>query len=362
MIRFGAIAAAISIACAGASAAASAAGSGITAIQSFDGNGGWLNGAALGPSDLAGKVVLVDVFEYTCVNCLRTLPYLKAWYARYKDDGFVIVGVHTPEFDFSGDKANVAAAVKRLGIQWPVVLDPDGAIFKRYGAGGWPTEYVFDQRGALKAEHDGEGGYPQTEATIQSLLRAANPGVKLPAVMALLPQDSYDKPGALCYPQTAETFVGPWHGQSIADAPVGRDPSGALIFSDPGGTHADGAIYLQGYWNEAPHGEGMIAAATGDALSLTYHAIQVVVVMKPENGSVRVDVTEDGKPVPRADAGSDLAYDASGNSYVQVDAPRAYDVVMNAHFGSHALKMAPERYGAGFYDFAFESCEVPKGS
>jgi len=331
---------------------------GPSTLQPFDGNTGWLNSKPLTPSDLAGKVVLVDVWEYTCINCLRTLPYLRAWYDRYKDDGFVIVGVHTPEFAFSGDSKNVTDATKRLDVTWPVVFDDNNAIFERYNAGGWPAEFLYDQHGHLVETQHGEGNYPQTEAKIQSLLRAANPQLNLPAVMALLPQDSYDKPGAVCYPQTPEMFVGTWHGVNIANQPENRDASGDLNFADPG-SHQDNSIYLQGYWQESSDRQGMITAGTGDYLSLNYEAIQVVGVIKPENGgSQRVDVTQDGKAVAHEDAGDDIHYDANGASYLTVDAPRAYNIVMNKHYGKHDLRFSPRRYGVGFYDFAFESCEV----
>ncbi|HTA37849.1 MAG TPA: redoxin domain-containing protein, partial [Candidatus Acidoferrales bacterium] len=114
---------------------------GETAIPSFAGNTGWLNSASLGAADLHGKIVLVDFWEYTCINCLRTLPYLRDWYAKYRDAGFTIVGVHSPEFGFSGDSQNVAAAAKRLGVTWPVVLDDGFSIWKRYRNDGWPHEY-----------------------------------------------------------------------------------------------------------------------------------------------------------------------------------------------------------------------------
>jgi len=331
-----------------------------TALLPFDGNGGWINSPPLKPSDLSGKVVLVDFWEYTCINCLRTLPYLQAWYQRYHDDGLVIIGVHTPEFGFSGDSSNVQDAVKRLGVTWPVVLDPDYTLFKRYQSSGWPTEFLFDQSGKLVELQNGEGGYQDTEAKIQSLLRASNPSLQLPAVMALLPQDNYTKPGSVCYPQTPETFVGPWRGQNIANPPDGRDPSGALIFSDSANaTHQDGKLYLQGYWNESPQDQGMISGDGNGYVSLIYQAIQVVAVLKNENGgSVRVNVTEDGKPVPRGDAGSDVQFDASGNSFVTVDAPRAYDLLMNKHYGKHELRLLPTKYGVGIYSFDFESCVV----
>jgi thiol-disulfide isomerase/thioredoxin len=345
----------LSLAARGASDAPSA-----DTILSFDGNTGWVNSPPLTLSDLHGKVVLVDFWEYTCINCLRTLPYLRAWYDRYHDDGFVIIGVHTPEFGFSGETGNVQAAVKQLGISWPVALDSKTTIAHRYQMWGWPEEFLYDQNGQLVETQKGEGNYPQTEAKIQSLLRATNPNAHFPAVMALLPQDSYDKPGAVCYPQTPETFVGPWHGQSIANASALQGTGDANYIDSPTATHQDGAVYLSGYWHISPDGEAMVSGGSDGYLSLLYQAIQVEVVMKPENGgSVRVNVTEDGKPVPREDAGSDLQFDSNGNSYVMVDASRAYDVIMNKQFGKHSLHLAPDHYGLGIYDIAFESCEVP---
>jgi thiol-disulfide isomerase/thioredoxin len=324
------------------------------AMPGFDGNTGWLNSPPLGPADLRGKVVLVDFWEYTCVNCLRTLPYLRQWYARYRDHGFVIVGVHTPEFKFSGERDNVAAALLRLNVTWPVVLDGNYAIWKRYENSSWPREFLFDQKGNLVESVVGEGLYQQTESRIQSLVRAGDPQLKLPPVMALLPQDSYDKPGAVCYPKTNEILIG---HQRIANAPALRDPNADLDYHDPG-SHADGEIYLSGYWHR---GEDGVVAAGGDGyLALRYHAIQVVGVMKPDSGKpVRVTVTQDGNPIARQDAGSDIRYDDHGNSYVTVDSARAYDLVMNAQFGQHDLRVVPQGYGLTIDDFAFESCEVP---
>jgi hypothetical protein len=242
-------------------------------------------------------------------------------------------------------------------VAWPVVLDDHFAIWNRYHNSIWPHEYLFDQNGNLVESQEGEGNYPQTEAKIQALLHAANPRLHLPPVMALLPQDSYDKPGAVCYPKTAETYVGPWHGERIADPPSLGDET---QYVDRGGNHEDGKIYLQGFWKMSPQGQAMISAGVDGYAALRYHAIQVVAVMRPEEGSaVRVDVTQDGKPLARDDAGKDIRYDASGMSYVTVDAPRAYDLVMNAHFGPHELRLSPNRYGLGLYSFDFESCEVP---
>jgi thiol-disulfide isomerase/thioredoxin len=325
-------------------------------LQGFDGGSGWINSAPLDPAELRGKVVLVDFWEYTCLNCLRTLPYLREWYRRYRDQGFVIIGVHTPEFGFSGNHANVAAAAKRLGVTWPVVMDDHFTIWKRYGNTEWPHEYLYDQDGRLVDSVIGEGDYPQTEARIQALLRAADPHLRLPAVMPLLPADSYDKPGAVCYPHTPELLVG---RSPIANSPPSTNFAQDTDYADTVSSPQDGAIYLQGYWHLTS--EAAVSGESSGYLALRYHSIQLVVVMRPQSGgAIRVNVAQDGKPVAREDAGKDLRYDERGQSYVVVDAPRAYDLVMNARFGTHDVKLMPASAGLGIYDFAFESCEVPQ--
>jgi thiol-disulfide isomerase/thioredoxin len=321
-------------------------------LMSFAGGKAWLNSAPLTPASLQGKVVLVDFWDYTCINCLRTLPYLREWYKRYASDGFVIVGVEAPEFRFETDGKNLADATSRLGVVWPVVSDFDFAVWKRYGINAWPTELLFDQSGKLVEEEIGEGNYPQTEAEIQALLRKANPSLNLPPPMALLPQDNYDKPGAVCYPKTAEIVV---ERSRIGNA-VSGDPRMDQNYQDPG-QHKDGTLYLDGYWRATR--QSISYSGGGGYVALPYHAIQVETVMRSNGGPIRVNVTQDDKPVPRDDAGSDLHYDAKGNSYVLVDAPRAYEVIMNAAFGHHELVLSPQGGGLRIYDFAFESCEVP---
>ncbi len=325
-------------------------------IPNFEGNTGWINSAPLTPQDLQGKTVLVDFFEYTCINCLRTLPYLKEWYKRYHRYGFEIVSVQTPEFGFSGNRANVAAAAKRLGITWPIVIDARNAIWNRYHVDAWPTHFLFAPNEQLVERFSGEGAYPDTEHKIQLILKVTQPNLNVPPLMALLPQDSYDKPGAVCYPRTAESVVG--HAQ-IADASPMGSRSMSSDYHDPGG-HRDGAVYLQGYWHMTS--DAAVSDAAHGWFAMRYHAIQVMVVMRPVRGdAIRVDVTLDGQPVPRQFAGTDVKYDASGNSYVNVDAGRAYEIVgYNAPYAaSRELRLSPQSSGLGIYDVAFESCQVP---
>jgi thiol-disulfide isomerase/thioredoxin len=160
----------------------------------------WINTKPFDLKELRGKVVLVDFWTYSCVNCLRTLPYLKDWDARYRSKGFVIVGVHTPEFDFEHDLGNVRTAVDRLGVRYPVVLDNSYGTWEAYSNQYWPAEYLIDQSGHVRHVHFGEGEYRETERLIRLLLRAGGAS-RLPR-----PTDDTDHtPQGI---RTPETYLG----------------------------------------------------------------------------------------------------------------------------------------------------------
>lgn len=134
---------------------------------------GWINSDPLLMENMRGRVVLVDFWSYSCINCLRTLPYLNRWYATYKDKGFVVIGVHSPEFQFEHSKENVAAAIKRYGIHYPVALDNHFATWRAYSNSFWPTKYLIDQEGRIRFRQIGEGGYFEMENAIRKLLDLA---------------------------------------------------------------------------------------------------------------------------------------------------------------------------------------------
>lgn len=139
----------------------------------FTGIDQWLNSAPLDMQKLRGKVVLVDFWTYTCINCIRTLPYVKSWHEKYKDQGLVVVGVHTPEYPFERSTANVQAAIKRFGIAYPVAQDNRYATWQAYANQYWPAVYLIDRQGRIVYTHFGEGAYEQTESRIRALLGAA---------------------------------------------------------------------------------------------------------------------------------------------------------------------------------------------
>lgn len=324
----------------------------------------WFNSRPRTMEELRGQVVLIDFWEYTCVNCIRTMPYLKEWHQKYADKGLVIVGVHTPEFDFAKDAGSIKKAAAEFGLTYPLINDKDHAVWNTYGNRFWPAKYLIDKNGFIRYYHFGEGAYQQTEAQIQKLLRERDPGVKLPAIGQV--KRGTDAPGAVCYPVTPELYLGYQRGGfagTLGNRP-GYTPNQVVAFQDPG-KWEDGKVYAHGRWLN--HREALISAGAGGAkpseyIAIQYHALEVNSVIKPEAGKpIRMWVYHDGKPVAKEDKGDDIRYDEQGLSYVTVDEPRMYNLVKNKVFGQKTLKLATADPGLGIYTFTFVSCEIPGG-
>jgi cytochrome c biogenesis protein CcdA/thiol-disulfide isomerase/thioredoxin len=182
----------------------------------------WINSRPLSLPELRGKVVLVDFWTYSCINCLRTLPYLKAWDARYRSKGLVILGVHTPEFAFERDPGNVRAAVKRLGIRYPVPLDNAYGTWKAYSNQYWPADYLVDQKGQVRDVHFGEGDYAKTEQNIRHLLEAGKAGQ--------LPQAGQDADRTPKEIRTPESYLGYLRIGNYMGSPLRTDRTAAYRF------------------------------------------------------------------------------------------------------------------------------------
>jgi len=315
----------------------------------------WLNSKPLKIRDLKGKAILVDFWEYTCVNCIRTLPYLREWHKRYAKDGLVIIGIHTPEFAFAKDPYNVAEAVRRFGLTYPILIDSGYVNWQAFANHYWPMKYLIDPGGYIIYTHAGEGGYGETEARIQRLLRQINPKVELPPLME--PVRGADKPGAVCYLMTPELYAGYQRG-SLGNR-EGYRPDALVIYRDKG-NHKDGYIYAHGPWFNHPESlrHSCKTQRPEDYIAIRYHAIGVNAVIRPETGEpFRVWVWQDGRSVPPEDRGEDIRYE-NGKSFLLVDRPRMYQIIKNRKYGTYELKLSSTSDGFGLYSFTFSSCEM----
>ena len=306
------------------------------AAPDFTGNQRWFNtpgGQPLTLEALRGKVVLVDFWTYTCINCLRTLPYLEAWDARYRRDGLVIVGVHSPEFPFEKDAGNVAAAIRREDIRYPVAQDNDLATWNAWGNEYWPADYLIDARGQVRDAHFGEGAYDKTEMAIRALLKEA--GHPNPGAMA-------DPRGAL-HPTreaTPETYLGLARAQRFDPMPL----QGTHTYATPSKL-ATSHFALAGTWDESA------VAATARAGAEIHASIvgkdAYLVLSPPKRGVGEVEVLLDGRRIAADRAGADVH-----RGVVRVDRQRLYHLV-SAPTGEHhalTLRVAP---GVQAYAFTF---------
>jgi thiol-disulfide isomerase/thioredoxin len=314
---------------------------------SFDG-GEWIQQGPIDLKELRGKaVVLVDFWDYTCVNCIRTLPYVAGWYRRYARDGLQVVGVHAPEFSFARDHANVIAAIKQFGLEYPVVVDNGYNIWRAYSNRFWPAKYLVDAEGRLRYHHFGEGNYQETETQIQRLLGELNPALDFPPPIE--PLRDTDRPGALCYRVTPELYLGFARGQFGNPAGVTRDQ--AADYADPG-RHAEGATYLSGRWRVGQ--ESSCAEAPGAAIAIRYTAMDVNLVLAPQEGKLaRLEISLSDSQR----AGEDVQF-AEGRAIVTVDRARMYSLVANESVMTGSLKLTALDPGVSAFAFTFISCTV----
>jgi thiol-disulfide isomerase/thioredoxin len=321
----------------------------------FPPNVTWLQGGPLRMADLRGKPVLIDFWDYTCVNCLRTLPYVKEWHRRYGELGLTVIGVHAPEFSFARESGNVQRAGREQGIEYPIVLDNEYAIWRAYANRYWPAKYLIDGKGYLRGYHHGEGAYREMEEAIQALLRESFPEILLPGLMDPVRDD--DKPGAVCYRVTPEVYLGHARGNF---GNTGLEPDKVATYDDPG-KHMDGYAYLQGDWLLAAEYGARPAGAQGESLlTVPYMAKDVNLVIHPPTygGAATISILQDGKPLPAEDAGADVVA-GGATSLVTVDAPRMYRLVSNREIDRHELTLATTSDGVALYAFTFTSCVVP---
>jgi cytochrome c biogenesis protein CcdA/thiol-disulfide isomerase/thioredoxin len=287
----------------------------------LDGTVDWLNSKPLTAADLRGKVVLIDFWTYSCINCIRTVPYVRAWAEKYKDQGLVVIGVHAPEFAFEKKIDNVRKAVEDFGIRYPVAIDNDFRIWRAFENSYWPAHYLIDAKGQLRYHHFGEGNYAQTEQAIQELIREG--GKKMAADAAVAP----DAKGAELAPdlqnvRSGETYLGYDRAASFV-SPEGllSNTSRDYSVTQPGLNEWG----LSGRWTVAA--EKAVLDNAGGSIAYRFSARDLHLVLGPraDGKPVRFKVTVDGK-APGKDHGSDI--DADGNG--QITTTKLYQLVRQA--------------------------------
>jgi cytochrome c biogenesis protein CcdA/thiol-disulfide isomerase/thioredoxin len=268
----------------------------------------WLNSEALTPEALRGKVVLIDFWTYSCINCLRTLPHLRAWQERYRNYPFTVVGVHTPEFAFEKDKQNVERAVRDLGITYPVAIDDKYGIWRAFGNEYWPAHYFIDSQGRIRGHHFGEGGYDESESLIRELLTEAGAS-NLPAPIGPLNGRGIELAANENEVASPETYIGYERAERFVSSE--RPPTdSARNYSFPKQFLLNDWA-LQGRWKVGP--ESAVLLAPRGKISFRFHArdLHLVLGAGPDGKPQRFRVTLDGR-APGADSGVDINTNGEG--------------------------------------------------
>lgn len=305
----------------------------------------WIDSPPLTTADLRGKVVLIDFWEYTCINCIRTFAQDKRWYSRYHKDGFEIIGVHDPEFDIAYQVPNVEAAVKRFGLPYPIVADDWFTIWKSYKSTGWPNRYLIDANGIIRYNRLGEGADHEFEQAIRYLLVRAHPGLTFPVSERLWTATDDMGPGCGGEP-THEMFTGPMYGKGDLANPHPYHPGKTQNYKMPGEIR-DGFAGISGRWQTDRNGmifkgKAQEPDAKADRMRMRYHAAELYAVINVWRGKrENLYILQDGKWLTKKEAGVDVKFDAQGRSYIPIDAPRMYYLVSNPAMSAHIVDLIP---------------------
>ena len=286
-------------------------------LPGFDGASGWLNSPPLAHADLRRKVVLVDFWTYTCINWLRTLGYVRAWWERYRDEGLVVVGVHTPEFPFERDEDNVRRAVAAMDVTYPVALDPDYAVWRAFANHYWPAFYIADAGGRIRYHHFGEQAYEETERVIQRLLADSGREGFGDGVVSIVPE-GVEAQADWANLGSPETYLGYQQGTNLlaTDVRVGAPGTFAVADALPLNGWA-----LDGEWTIEER--AAVSNRAGARIAFRFHARDVNLVLRSQDGSpVPFRALIDGEP-PGAAHGLDV--DSEGNGILTE--PRLYQLI-----------------------------------
>jgi thiol-disulfide isomerase/thioredoxin len=310
----------------------------------------YINTKPISLNDLKDKVVLVDFWTYSCINCIRTIPHLNEWYDKYSDKGLIIVGIHTPEFEFEKNSDNVKSAVQKFGIKYPVLQDNDKETWKEYENRYWPRKYLIDNEGYIRFDHIGEGAYSETEKVIQALLaeRAAHLGMKN---ISLNESQNIDSDLKLEYQDVNFSKIKSpelYFGYEFARAPLGNiegfKPNEAVLYQLLDNSEINlNSIYLKGKWSNKP--DHMELQSNNGSIILKYNSKSVNIVA---GGNGNFTVIQNGKLIT-----NDLSKDSSTNGKFVIDKQRLYNLVTNKEYGEHTIEIDVKGKGFQIYTFTF---------
>lgn len=315
----------------------------------------WFNSEPILLSANRGNVFLINIWDATDQNSIRLLPYLKEWFARYADYGLIIIGVHTPKFPFAKEPAFVQLSISRNEIKYPIVLDNDFHVWNLFRTRLLPSSYLIDKSGFIRYIQEGEASYLSFESAIQYLLTDAGYRGEFPEIMKPIREE--DKHSGHCYKSTPEIFVGYQRGD-IGNT-EGYFPQSINYYHDPQ-YYLEGRVYLHGNWLVNKYFVKVENEIPGEAYMITlYQAKEVNVVIKPQGeNNFKVFVHQDGNYLTKENAGYDVIIDDAGLSYLMIGSPKLYNVVKNAEFGEHILKLIPDSNSFEFYSMSFVSSPI----
>ncbi|MBT3328832.1 MAG: redoxin domain-containing protein [Nitrosopumilus sp.] len=291
--------------------------------------------------EIEKSVVLYDIWTYSCINCIRTLPYITSWDEKYSDQGLLIVGIHSPEFEFEKNPENVKIAIEKYNINYPVVLDNDMKTWKAFENNYWPRKYIADHEGNIRYDHIGEGGYQETEKIIQQLLdeRANAFGVKTSPIISLVSIEEFEH----TLFRTPELYFGYKFAQNRNQlgSQEGFQPSRTVTYTEPTNIELN-KFYPIGNWKN--HEDGMELTTLNGSIKLSFNAKEVNIVTE---NNAQLEIFLDGVPLTEKYSGTDIV---SGNQLIVSD-PGMYNIINSDTSISHIMEIQIK--GKGFQAFTF---------
>jgi thiol-disulfide isomerase/thioredoxin len=294
-------------------------------------------------SEMEDKVILYDIWTYSCINCIRTLPYITAWNDKYSDEGLLIIGIHSPEFEFEKDKENVELAIAKHGIVYPVVMDNDWETWKAFENNYWPRKYIADHEGYIRYDHIGEGAYQETEKIIQQLLeeRSSSLGVQMASAESLVDIEEFEHTSF----RTPELYFGYKlaQGRNQLGSAEGFNQNKITTYQEPNSLDLH-KFYLVGDWSNLQ--DSMRLESNSGAIKVLYHAKEVNIVTA---NNAELEIFLDGEPLNENYSGEDIETE---NRIIVTD-PDLYNIISSEKSATHELEIKINQKGFEIYTFTF---------